>query len=105
MRRLKRGLLHRICGSEGREAGVLGVAVEEEDRLAVEPIGGPVGRDVGAVAPDRADLLPTDRLPHPLAIHDVGAGEQSGPVAVDHPLGHRWLALVDRRSHPQQHRE
>jgi hypothetical protein len=46
----------------GRELGVRGAAlaeggvVEDGGQLAVQPVGGPVGRDVCAVAPDGAEL-------------------------------------------------
>src|SRR5262249_16839033 len=40
-----------------------GPVVEDEDELAVQPVGGPVRGDVGAVAPDGTDLLTAQRLP------------------------------------------
>ena len=36
----------------------------------MEPISAPVGRDVGAMTPNRADFLAADRLPGVLAVLD-----------------------------------
>src|SRR5690606_25689514 len=50
--------------------------VEEGGRLAVQPVGRPVRRDVAAVPPDRADLLAADRLPDLTASFDILAREE-----------------------------
>ena len=45
-------------------------------RLAVQPVGRPVGRDIAAVAPDGAQLLAAGGQPGLLAALDLLAGEQ-----------------------------
>ena len=52
----------------------LGPDVEQRQRLAVQPVGRPVGRLVGAVAPDRAELLAAGGLPDLLARQDARPG-------------------------------
>ena len=52
-------------------------AVEDEGQLTVQPVGRPVGRQVGAVTPDRAELMAADRLPDHAAGLDVVAVEQN----------------------------
>ena len=53
----------------------------------MQPVGGPVGRDVAAVAPDGADLHAAERLPDVLAAADVAVGDNDGAVGVDDPAG------------------
>jgi hypothetical protein len=65
----------------------LGPAVEDERALAVEPVGAPVRRDVGAVAPDGPHLLAADRLPDVLPAADVVAGQHDPATGRDHALG------------------
>ncbi|MNS56322.1 hypothetical protein D3C72_891780 [compost metagenome] len=68
----------------------VGPAVEHEHELAVQPVRVPVRRDVGAVAPDRADLLAAHRLPDVLAVFDVLAREEHATVGGDDALRNRW---------------
>ena len=46
------------------------VHIEQSESLTMEPVSGPVRGLVGAVAPDGANLLPADALPHLLAEQD-----------------------------------
>ena len=46
----------------------------------MQPIGAPVGSNIRAMAPNGADLLSTDGLPHALAIRDGAASEEKLPV-------------------------
>jgi hypothetical protein len=46
----------------------------------MQPICAPIRSDVCAVAPDRANLLPTDGLPDTLPIRDRAAGEKKLPI-------------------------
>ena len=55
----------------------------------MQPVGRPVRRHIGAMAPDRADFLPAHGLPDILAILDLLAGEHHLAVGGDHALGHR----------------
>ena len=76
--------------------------VEDRLGLAVQPVRAPVRGDVAAVAPDRAQLLAADRLPHLAAGLDVLAGVDHAAVGADHPFGHRWRLAVDLAADPQQ---
>src|SRR5258708_31536824 len=62
------GLLVRPKSFEICRAGSDGPAIQQDLRLPVEPIGAPIGRNVGSMTPYCPDLLSTDRLPHPLPI-------------------------------------
>ena len=73
--------------------------------FAVQPIGTPIGRDQGAMAPDRAQLLATDALPDGPAGFDIGACEQQLAAFGLHLFGHRRLLPVDFATHPQQYAE
>ena len=64
----------------------LSPVVEQPARLAMEPVGRPVRRDVGAVAPDGADLLSSHRLPDVLTVLDVLACEEDLAIARDNAL-------------------
>jgi len=59
----------------------------ESDRFLVEPVGGPVGSDVAAVTPDRAQLLSAGGHPGLLTILDLLAGEDDLAVCCDDALG------------------
>ena len=52
-------------------------------RFAMQIVGAPVGRDVGAMSPDGADFLSADGLPDVLAVLDDGAGKQHLAVGGD----------------------
>lgn len=51
---------------------------EDETGFAMEPIGGPVGRDVTTVTPDGADFHAAERQPDVLAAADVTIGHNDG---------------------------
>ena len=48
-----------------------GPLVEHEHGFAMQPVSGPVGSDIAAVAPDRANLHAAERLPDVLPIGDL----------------------------------
>src|SRR5690606_36104635 len=48
-----------------------GPRIQEEHSFLVQPIGTPVGRNIGAVAPDGAQLLSASRLPYVLAVFNI----------------------------------
>ena len=54
--------------------------VKNEYALAVQPIGAPVWRNVGAMTPDRANFLATDGLPHVLPIAYCITGEEYSAI-------------------------
>ena len=53
----------------------------------MEPVGRPVRRLIGAVTPDRSELLSAGGLPHLLAGEDVVAGQQDAAVIGDDTRG------------------
>ena len=57
--------------------------IEDDHRLAVEIIGAPVGRDVGAVSPDGSNFLSAGGLPDVLSVANGFAGEQHAAVGGD----------------------
>ena len=61
--------------------------VDERGGLAMQPIRGPIGRLVGAVAPNRSDLLAARALPHLLAMQDVRFGHEQPAVFGNDSLG------------------
>src|SRR5690606_6364171 len=79
--------------------------VQQLHRLAMQPVRAPVGRDVAAVAPDRAQLHAAHRLPDLAALLDVCAGEDDGAVVGDYLFGNRRRSAEDFGAGPEQHRE
>ena len=79
--------------------------VEQGHRLAMQPVRAPVGRDVAAVAPDRAQLHAADRLPDLAASFDIGAGVDHLAAFAQHLLRHRRRGAEDLGARPQQHPE
>ena len=79
--------------------------VEPRGRFAMQPVGGPVRRDVAAVAPDRAELHAADGLPDLAALLDVGAGVDAAPSSVTTAVGNRRHHAVNLAADPQQHGE
>ena len=71
----------------------------------MQPVGAPIGRDQGAVAPDRAELLAADALPDGPAGFYIGACEQQLAAFGLHLFGHRRLLPVDFAAHPQRNAE
>src|SRR5215208_5351419 len=78
-------------------------AVEQPDRFTMEPISRPVGRDIGAVAPNTADLLPTERLPDVLTILDILAGKQDNSVGGHNSFGYRRSLAINFSTKIPQH--
>src|SRR5262249_62064319 len=68
--------------------------------LAVQPVRGPVRGDVGAVAPDRADLLPAQRLPDVLPLADQVAAEQHLAVREGQNV---WQSLGGQEIRSEEH--
>ena len=68
----------------------------------MQPVGGPVGRDVAAVAPDGADFHAAERLPDILAAADVTIGHHDGAVGVDDTSGKGRHLLIDASADPAQ---
>src|SRR5215471_5247995 len=75
------------------------------ERFAVQPIGAPVRCEIGAVAPDRALLHATHRLPDGLTTLDIGAGEERLARLGLHRLGDRRGSLIDFAAEIEQRRE
>jgi len=74
---LEHGLLVHAQPAEVRSALARRPGVEKDFGFTVQPIGAPVWRDVCAVTPDSADLLPANRLPYVLAVGYRRAGEKN----------------------------
>ena len=64
------GLLIRAEGGKVARSSLGRPIVEQNLRLAMQPVCAPIRSDVRAMAPDRADLLPADRLPDTLPVGD-----------------------------------
>src|SRR6185295_15916879 len=64
-------------------------------RFAVQPVGGPIGRDIAAVAPDGAQLLAARRHPGLLAVLDLLAGEENVAARGHYGFGNRRRRQVD----------
>ncbi|MCY1346819.1 hypothetical protein D9M69_329150 [compost metagenome] len=79
--------------------------VEPGGQFAVQPVGAPVRRLVGAVAPDRAELHAADALPGLLAVEDVALGEQHLAAGVEHLLRDRRRLAVDLAAEPAEQGE
>src|SRR5262249_14374543 len=69
---------------------------------AMEPVGSPIGCHVATVAPDRAHLHPTQRLPHGLAAANGPLGSDHLAVASDDSLWDGRHFLVDAAAYPAQ---
>ncbi|MNI40283.1 hypothetical protein D3C73_945000 [compost metagenome] len=79
--------------------------VQPGEQFAVQPVGGPVGRLVGTVAPDRAHLHAADTLPGGLAVEDVVGAKQRGAIDALHLFGDRWCLAIDLATEPAQQAE
>ncbi|MCY1408331.1 hypothetical protein D9M71_236510 [compost metagenome] len=82
-----------------------GSNVEPGGEFAVQPVGAPVRRLVGTVAPDRAELHAADALPGLLAVEDIALGEQHLAAGVEHLLRDRRRLAVDLAAEPAEHGE
>ena len=103
--RLQRGRLLGVEVVEGNAVAAARPRLGKPDGLAVEPVGGPVGRGVGAVAPDGAELLPADGAPDVLAPVDGGAVEDELAVGGLDGLGNGRRHLVDLGAEVEQRGE
>jgi hypothetical protein len=103
--RLQRGLALRRLRVMGDAVLGLRPAIEQTDRLAVQPVRRPVRCDIAAVAPDRAELLAADALPDLAAAVVVGARVQQLAGGAAHRVGNRRLREVDLAPHPAKHGE
>ena len=79
--------------------------VEQCGRLAVQPVGRPVGRLVGAVAPDGAELLAARALPDLLSVEDLLAGHQEAAARRHDLLGQGRRLAVDLSSEETEQHE
>ena len=79
--------------------------VAQRDRLAMQPVGRPVGRDVAAVTPDGPELLAAGGEPCLLAALDVVTGKHVRAVARYDARRNRRRRQVDLAAEPAQHRE
>ena len=59
--------------------GCIRKVIEDVHRFAVQPVGRPVGSNIGAMAPYRSHFLSPDGLPHILSVFDILARKQHGP--------------------------
>ncbi len=100
-RGLRLGPVRRV----GPAVGLAAPRVEREQRLAVQVVGRPVGRDVAAVPPDRADLHAAHRPPDVLAGADVVARDDDGARPRHDLRGNRRRLLIDAHAHPAERGE
>jgi len=101
---LERAALRRIERVELRSVLALRPDLEQGLGLAVQPVRGPVGCLVGAVPPDRTELLSPRRLPDLLAVEDLLLRHEEGAVLGHDPLWDRRRLPVDLPSEePEQH--
>ena len=68
----------------------------------MQPVGGPVRRDVAAMAPDGADFHAAERLPDVLAAADVAIGDNDGAIGVDDTSGEGRHLLINASADPAQ---
>ena len=87
-----------VIGSES----LIGPTVENEDGFSMQPIGGPVGGDVAAVSPDRADFHAAQRLPDVLASLNFAGIDDDLAFGRDHLVDNRWCFLVDPSADPTE---
>src|SRR5687768_12597409 len=76
-----------------------------EDRLPMQPIRRPIGRDVAAVSPDGADLHAADRLPDVLTIVNLSRSNHLTSVGGDDPVWYWRRFLIDPETGPPKDRE
>ena len=79
--------------------------IQRGERLAVQPVGRPVRRDIAAMAPDRADLLAAHGLVDLTARLDVVSGENDFALRRDDGLGHRRCLAVEIAAQPSKDAE
>ena len=68
----------------------------------MQPVGGPVGRNVTTMAPDGADFHAAERLPDVLATADVTIGHNDGAIGVDDTSGEGRHLLINASANPPQ---
>src|SRR5262249_44241773 len=79
--------------------------VKNKESLAVQVVRCPIWRDITSVAPDRADLHPTHRLPDVLPIGDLCACDHRAAVSRHHFNGNWRLLTINLRTDPTQYGE
>ena len=88
--RLEHRLLVKIECGKVRCSHAVRPAVQQNFRFAMQPVRAPVRRNIRAVTPHSADLLPANRLPNALSIGNRTAGKQK--------LSIRRVDIRNRRS-------
>jgi hypothetical protein len=83
----------------------LGPDGAQRQRLAMQPVGRPVRRDVAAVAPHRTELLAAGRQPGLLAELDLSLREQDGAIAAGDQLRDGRGGQVDFLADPAEYGE
>jgi hypothetical protein len=71
----------------------------------MQPVGGPVGRQVAAVTPDRTDLVSAHGLPDLPALADVLVGEHHLALRGRDHVGLRRSNTINLTAHQQQDRK
>src|SRR5471030_593267 len=71
----------------------------------MEPVGSPIGSDIAAMTPYRADFHTSECLPDVLAAADVSIGYNDGAICVDDSGGKRRHLLIDASADPTKHGE
>jgi hypothetical protein len=100
--RVERGLLADLQAGIAGAVRLLRPYLAQRDGLAVQPVGRPVRRKIGAVPPDRAELLATGGQPGFLAALNAAFGENGLPLDADDLLGDRRCADIDLGAHPAE---
>lgn len=71
----------------------------------MQPVCGPVRRDVAAVAPDRPYFRAAEGLPNVLALFDVASAQHHFASGIDDSIRNRGHLLIDSRADPPQNGE
>ena len=100
---LQRRFVHRfILRRSGACNGVRTLQSEQSRCLTVQPVRAPVGREIAAMAPDRALLHAADRLPDILTGLDIRARKQGFAARGFYCLGNGRCLLIDLLTKEQQ---
>ncbi len=90
---------------EGRNAFGPGPDFEKRRRFAMQPVGAPVGRDIAAMAPDRAELHAAQRLPDLPPRLDIGLAEKRVAIGDRDGFGNRRCLDIDFPADEAEDRE